>query len=412
MTPENEIVIVGAGHAGTAAAIALREEGFGGKISLISSESTLPYHRPPLSKAYLRQPDTASAVIRPEAFYTSKSINLMLGRRAIGIDTRKQYVLLESGDAIHYDHLILATGSRERNPPFPLPPDGRVMRLRDLEDANGLRDAILGARKMAIVGAGFIGLEVAATAAGLGLDVTVIEPMDRLLARTASQAVSDVCMSAHLSYGTKFRTKCAVTSIEKAEDGHLVLRLSNGETLYADLVLLSIGVIPDDHLAREAGLTVDEKGGVVVNTRLTSSDPYISVIGDAAVFPYAGANTRVTSIQNATDQGKLVARALTGKETHYHPTLTFWSEQKSLKLQMAVRSFGANRFVTRSAGDNSLSVFGFENGVLVQVETINNAKNFMLARALFDKAIGPTFTSLETVNFELAKIEATSNVNP
>ncbi len=379
------IVIVGAGHAGVQAAASLREEGSDAAIVLLSGEPDLPYQRPPLSKAFLKGAmDRAGLPLRAEAFYRDKAIDLRLGVEAARIDLAGKRVELSSGAAEPFDHLILATGARPR--PFDIPGamlEG-VLSLRNIADAASIRERLVVGTRVVVIGAGFIGLEIAATALALGGEVTVVE-IARPLGRAVSPATSDFFLDAHQAFGARFRLGVGVKAIEGANGAAAAVVLSDGERVAADVVIVGVGVFAEDRLARAAGLTCDN--GVVVDAHLAASDPAVSAIGDCAQFPQhsVGQLLRLESVQNATDQAKSVARRLTGKPAPYRALPWFWSDQGDLKLQIAGLSHGVDRWILRGdPKDRAFAAFGFRNGLLAAVETVNRGGEHMAARRIID----------------------------
>ncbi|MFO1135701.1 MAG: FAD-dependent oxidoreductase [Rhodoblastus sp.] len=378
------IVIVGAGHGGVQAAASLREEGYAGPITLVSDDSHAPYQRPPLSKAFLKGEATAeSLILRGPAYYTEKQIDLRLGERVSEIDRAARIVRLGSGESLAYDHLILAVGALPRPAGFAGAELEGVLPLRDMDDAARLKAKLEIAAHVVVIGAGFIGLEFAATAAAKGKDVQVVEVAPRVMGRAVSQAISDFYAEAHRGFGVKLHLGAGVASIEGEGGRVTAVHLSDGRRAPADLVLVGIGILADERLAAAAGLAVDN--GVVVDEALTTSDPHISAIGDCCAHPnvYAGRRFRLESVQNASDQARVVARKLTGKEARYDALPWFWSDQGDLKLQIAGLNLGCDQFVTRGdTASRSFSVFGFSGGRLRVVESVNRAADHMIARRL------------------------------
>ena len=280
MTPTS-VVIVGAGHAGVQAAASLREQGFDGEVVLLSAENDLPYQRPPLSKAFLKgEMEIHGLPLRADAHFREQRIDLRLGVGAKRIDRAAQQVELSDGSAISYGHLILATGARQRRLDAPGVDLPGVFALRDIADATAIRERLGAKPKVVIIGAGFIGLEIAATAASLGAEATVIE-IARPMGRAVSPIMSDFFLKEHAAFGARFRLGVGVTAIEGRERAERVI-LTDGEALSADLVVVGIGVVAEDALARECGLECDN--GIVVDEFLITSDPAISAIGDCTAF--------------------------------------------------------------------------------------------------------------------------------
>jgi 3-phenylpropionate/trans-cinnamate dioxygenase ferredoxin reductase subunit len=352
------IVIVGAGHAGVQLAAALAPTGHG--IVLVGDETALPYHRPPLSKGYmLGEIDETGLALRPAAFYDT--IERHAGIRAVAIDRSGQRLMLADGAALAYDHLVLATGLRNRRL-------AGALSLRDIDDAAAIRSQLATARTAVVIGAGFIGLEFAAVARTPERQVTVIEQAPQILGRSVSAPVADAIAGWHRARGTVLR--CATTATEA--------------DFHADLVLAGIGAEPDIALAAAAGLKLDN--GIAVDALLATSDPAISAIGDCASFPTAAGRTRLESVQNATDQARCLAARLAGRPAPYDAVPWFWSDQGDIKLQIAGLGAGADQLVLR--GDPAslrFSVFRFRAGRLAAVESINRPADHMAARKLLGR---------------------------
>lgn len=378
------IVIVGAGHGGVQAAASLREEGYAGPITLISDDPNAPYQRPPLSKAFIKGEATAdSLILRGPAFYAEKQIDLRLGENVAAIDCAARIARLASGEALAYEHLILAVGAVARPAAFAGAELEGALALRDMGDAAQLKARLESATHVVVIGAGFIGLEFAATAASKGKDVQVVEVAPRVMGRAVSQTISDFYADAHRGFGVKLHLGAGVASIEGAGGRATAVHLSDGRRLPADLVLIGIGILANEKLAAAAGLAVDN--GIVVDEALTASDPHVSAIGDCCAHPnpYAGRRFRLESVQNATDQARVVARKLTGKPARYDMLPWFWSDQGDLKLQIAGLNMGCDAFATRGdPASRSFSVFGFAGGRLRVVESVNRAADHMIARRL------------------------------
>jgi len=400
------VVIVGAGHAGVQVAASLREEGFDGAIALLSGESHLPYQRPPLSKAFLKGAmELEGLPLRAAQFYRDNRIDLLLGETAAGIDRRGRRVELASGRALDYGHLVLATGARQR--PLEVPGIGLdgVLVLRDLADARMLRERLGAARRVVVIGAGFIGLEIAATAASLGCEVTIIEVAPRPLGRALSPAASEFFLRAHEAFGAQFRLGVGVVAL-RGRDGKVNgVELTDGALLPADLAIVGIGVLPEDRLARQAGLACDN--GVIVGRHLETSDPLIAAIGDCALFPspLLGFPVRLESVQNAVDQARCVARRLTGKPERYGALPWFWSDQGDLKLQIAGLSHGVDRWELRGdPGSRAFAAFGFRGAALAAVETVNRGADHMAARRILAGALPLTAEQAGDPAFDLRKL--------
>jgi len=383
------VVIVGAGHGGVQAAASLRDEGYQGKIVLLSDEKALPYQRPPLSKAFLKGEMEKDALqLRGARFYPEKGIDLLLGEAASAIDRQARRLDLASGAALGYGHLVLATGGRER----PLPIEGAkldgVLALRNLADSEALRERLSLARSAVVVGAGFIGLEFAATAAAKGCEVHVIEIATRPMGRAISHAMSNFYTRAHRGLGIDLRLEARLEAIEGRDGKVAAVRLAGGERIEADIVLVGIGILARDDLARAAGL--DCPNGVLVDEGLLTRDPHISAIGDCAFHPnaYARRLCRLESVQNANDQARIFAKRFMGGSARYDSLPWFWSDQADLKLQIAGLFEGKDELVVRGEPDSrSFSVFTFREGRLACVESVNRPGDHMAARRLIGQQI-------------------------
>jgi 3-phenylpropionate/trans-cinnamate dioxygenase ferredoxin reductase subunit len=400
----DDVLVIGTGQAAFQVAASLREKGFAGRIRLAGDEPGLPYQRPPLSKAYITGKSDRSALdLRSQAFYTQATIEIISGQRAVRIDRERKLVHLANQEALPYGHLVLATGSRNRALRIPGADVDGVMQLRSATDADALRLRLPELRKLVIVGAGFIGLEVAAVAAGKGVEVTVLEATSRPMSRTLSVPMSEFFLAAHRTAGVRFHFNAAVVAI-KGSDGRVTsVETADGGSFPADLVLIGIGVVANDELAAAAGLAVDN--GIVVDNVLVTSDPAISAIGDCAAYPQVfaeGARCRLESVQNAVDQGRCVAARLTGNPHPYTAVPWFWSDQGPLKLQIAGMPNPHDHCVVRGDPSSSaFSVFCFRGGRLAGVESVNKAGDHMVARRLLSSAAPLTPAEAADLGFDL-----------
>jgi 3-phenylpropionate/trans-cinnamate dioxygenase ferredoxin reductase component len=386
------VLIVGAGHAGFQVAASLRQHGYGERICLINDEAHLPYQRPPLSKAYLKgegRPD--SLMFRPDKFYRDQNIEL-IGDRAVFIDRAAQRLLLASGSFLEYGHLVLATGARNRLLDLPNANLGDVRYLRILDESEALRQRIHSAKHVVVIGAGFIGLEFAATARIKGLEVDVVELATRVMARAVTAEISDYFQERHVAAGIRIHLGVQATSIEGGGDEVSGVSLSDGRRIPADLVVVGVGVLPNVELAAEAGLPV--ASGIIVDEQLLTPDPNISAIGDCALFasPRFGGSLRLESVQNASDHARCVAARLTGDAKTYDGLPWFWSDQGDDKLQIAGLTTGYDHVVVR--GDRaarSFSAFCYRSGQLVGIESVNRAADHVFGRKLLgmNRSIAP-----------------------
>jgi len=404
------IVIIGAGQAGVQTAESLRAGGYAGSITLLGDEPHGPYHRPPLSKAWLAgEMDGAQLVMRAPEMLARKQIELRTAVKVASIDRAAQQVLLADGSALPYSGLVLATGSTPRNLPLPGGNAAGVHALRSREDANaiaqGLALCLEQQRPVVVIGGGFIGLEVAATARKKGLEVTVLEAAPRLLGRVLAPALSDWYAALHCDHGVKLVFDALIEALETAADGTVNgVRLADGSLLPAGLVVVGIGVNANDGLAQAAGLECER--GIVVDACGRSSDPAIVAAGDCTARRLAdGSLIRLESVQNATEQGKSAAAALLGQQRPFTATPWFWSDQYDKKLQMAGLSGGAEQWAVRGdMGGGSFSVYHFRAGKLIAVDSVNAAKDHLQARKLLDAGLSPTPEQAADSGFDLGSL--------
>lgn len=378
---QDTVVIVGAGQAGAQAAQSLRQGGFEGPIRLIGDEPHPPYQRPPLSKKFLSgEIGTEGLWLRPPAFYTTQNIDLIPNICVTAIDRGAKRLQLGNGDTLGYDKLILATGTQARTIPLPGHDLDGVLSLRGIADVDRIRSILENNQNLVIIGGGYIGLEVAAVAKGLGKTVTVIEAQDRPMKRVVSEAVSKFYTDLHREKGVQIRLE---TGVEALEGNGTVsgVRLSTGETIPADLVLIAVGAEPNDQLARDAGLEVDN--GILVDAGGQTSDESVYAAGDCTRFFSAryGRSVRMESVQNAIDQAKAVAKSILGEDVDYDPLPWFWSDQYHVKLQIAGLSDGYDGTITvGNPADDKFYVVYLKAGQLIAVDSINAPRSHMMAR--------------------------------
>lgn len=385
------VVIIGAGHAGGSVAALLRQYDYACPITLIGEEPLHPYQRPPLSKAWLKgEADAESLLLRPESFYAEADIALRLGVVASRIERDAKVVTLSNGEALPYATLILATGARARRIPLPgLELDG-VHELRTAADADRLKAALGPGKRLAVIGGGYIGLEAAASARALGAEAVVIEREPRVLARVACEALSTFFQDYHRARGVAFVLNAGVDAIEGAGGRAAGVRMSSGELITADAILVGVGAVPNQELAEAAGIACDN--GIVVDLNARTSDPDIFAIGDCTRRPmplYDGRMHRLESVPNALEQAKQAAAAITGRAPPPGETPWFWSDQYDLKLQIAGIPFDAAKILIRgephssAEGGAHFAVFHLdaENRVRA-VEAINAGPEFMAGRQL------------------------------
>jgi 3-phenylpropionate/trans-cinnamate dioxygenase ferredoxin reductase subunit len=386
------VVIVGAGQGGAQLCLSLRQGGYQGEIVLLGDEPDLPYQRPPLSKAYMKgELPKERLYLRPAAWYDEHGVTVRAGETVTFIDRDAKTVFI-GAERLPYDILVLATGARPRPLPVPGADLEGVFDLRALADVDAIRPHMESGKRLAIIGAGYIGLEAAAVARQLGLDVTVIEREHRVLSRVAGEPLSAFYEKAHRKRGVTIRLETVVDAIERDGEG-LNLKLPGGETIGADLVLAGIGILPNDELAAEAGIRCQD--GIMTDEDGRTSDPAVFAIGDCArrpLLPYER-DGRLESVHNAIEQAKLVAAAILGRPRPRVDCPWFWSDQYDLKLQIAGLSEGHDETVLRGDPDSErFSVFYLSGGRLIAVDAVNDPVAFLaskkpiLMRARPDKA--------------------------
>ena len=375
-------IIAGAGHAGGQTAISLRQAGYEGRIVVCGAEPAAPYQRPPLSKKYLSGELARERVfLRPESFYSSNGIELRPGCPVREIDPERRTATLEDGGSIEFTDLVIATGSRPRRLEVPGVDLGNVFCLRTLEDVDAIRAELAPGRRLAVVGGGYIGLEVASTAKGLGLEVCVIEAENRLLGRVTAPEMSGYYARAHRARGVEVRLSATVGAFEG--NGKVEGVRFGAEVIPADLVVVGIGVVPNTELAEAAGIACDD--GIVVDERCATSAARVHAAGDCTRHPnpILGRTLRLESVQNAIEQAKTAAANVAGTPARYAQAPWFWSDQFDLKLQMVGISDGYDTIVQRGSMDaDDFAMFYLKDGILIAVDAVNRPREFMACRKL------------------------------
>ncbi len=376
-------VIAGAGHAAGQVVATLKQLKYAGQIVLVGDEDYLPYQRPPLSKKFLAGAMPAERLhFKPASFYDEPNIEIRLRTRITTIDRDNKSVHTEGGERISYDKLVLALGSRARR----LRIDGAdlagVHYLRSIADVDDIRSELNHYRRTVIIGAGYIGLEVAAVMQQLGLDVTVVELADRVMSRVVSPEISDFYQIEHTNQGVKLRLSTSVSAF-RGDKRIASVETTDGEQIPADFVVVGIGIVANTELAASAGLTVDN--GIVVNDQCETSDPAVYAVGDCTAHPNAIYNRqlRLESVHNALEQAKTAAANICGKETHYSQVPWFWSDQYDLKLQIAGLSEGYDEIVIRgNPADRSFACLYLKNGQLIATDAVNAPREFVQSKGL------------------------------
>lgn len=393
-------IIIGAGHAGGELAIALRNEGWEGRILLLGEEAHLPYHRPPLSKAYLAgSVEKSSLSIRPQMAYDKANVEFIGGVRVSRIDRANQRLELADGSQLAYDKLAIATGGRPR--PLSVPNAAVAERcanfhyLRTLDDVEQIRAQLAPGKRLAIVGGGYIGLEVAASAIAQGLQVTVLEALPRVLQRVTAAELSAYYERKHREAGVDIRTGVQVADLEVTGDTVSAVLCADGSRLAADLVVVGIGLLANTELAAEAGLQVDN--GILVDEHAQTSDPHIYAAGDCTNHPNAllGRRLRLESVPNALEQSRVAAANMAGKAKTYASVPWFWSDQYELKLKMVGLAEGFERLVLRGdPATDSFSAFYLKGDKVLAADTVNRPQDFIAAKRLVAEGIAVTAEQL------------------
>ena len=380
-SPSEHIVIIGAGQAGCQALESLRKEGFAGPITMVGDEAYPPYQRPPLSKAYLLgQFERPRLFLKADNYYADNGCDLILNATARAIHRAERSVELTDGRTLSYDKLLLATGARVRRLKCPGADLPGIHYLKTIADVDGLQDVFQAGKRIAVVGGGYIGLEVAAVGAKRGLDVTVFEAMDRLMARAVSPQISAFYADEHRKAGVKLMLNTGVEAF--GGDGKVEWVRAGGQTYNADIVLVGIGVIACDELAVAAGLAVQD--GIVVDQNARTGDPHIWAAGDCTRHVgREGHEIRLECVQNAIDQAKHAALAMTGNPKTYSEVPWFWSDQYDLKLQIAGLARPTDTRVARGDPANrKFAIFHLRDGKVAAVEAVNAAPEYMIGKKL------------------------------
>ncbi|SCX33580.1 NAD(P)/FAD-dependent oxidoreductase [Agrobacterium rosae] len=396
------LVIVGAGQAAFALAAKLRALKDERPITIIGSEDVAPYQRPPLSKKYLMGEMSFDRLeFRGPEWFAENNVELRLSTWVEEIDRTAKTVRMQDGSTLSYDKLALATGAAPRELPAGVGGDlDGVLTVRDKRDADRLMAEMQPGRRLLVIGGGYIGLEAAAVARQLGLDVTLIEMAERILQRVASSETATIMRDIHRARGVSIREKTGLTRLIGTDGRVSAAELSDGTVLDVDFVIVGIGVLPNDRLARESGLDIGN--GILVDAFTRTSDPDIHAIGDCALLPMNGANVRLESVQNAVDQAEAAAIILAGGEQPYQPKPWFWSDQYDVKLQIAGFNMGYDETLPRPGQrEGSHSVWYFRQGRFIAVDAINDAKAYVSGKKLLDTGKEPNRAVLEDHSADL-----------
>ncbi len=401
------LVIVGAGQAGFALAAKLRALKDERPITMIGSEDVIPYQRPPLSKKYLLGEMTFERLtFRPETWFAENNVEIKLSTFVEEIDRSAKSIRMQDGSVLEYETLALTTGSTPRTLPASIGGDlAGVYTVRDKRDADLLAGEMKAGRRLLIIGGGYIGLEAAAVARHLGLEVTLIEMAERILQRVAAKETADIMRSVHEAHGAVIREKTGLHKLI-GENGKLkAAELSDGSVIEVDLAIVGIGVTPNDRLAQDCGLTVGN--GIVVDEFARTSDSSIFAMGDCALLPWRGMPIRLESVQNAVDQAESVAAFLVGGTEPYDAKPWFWSDQYDVKLQIAGFNMGYDETVLRpGAREGSASVWYYRGGRLIAVDAINDAKAYVTGKKLLETGRNAEKAQIADPAFDLKQLLA------
>lgn len=401
----SRLVVVGAGHAAGQLVDSARKEGWEGEIQLIGEEPYLPYQRPPLSKKFLSG-DLAleRTYFRPQAAYEKNVVDVRLDTRICEIDREHQHVVTAGGEQIEYSALALTTGSRARTIQIPGIELEGVSYLRSIDDVLKIRARLQPEMRVAILGGGYIGLEVAAVLRAMGHSVTVLEMADRVMARVVAPAISQFYEAEHRAHGVEILTEAAVTAV-LGDQRVAGVRCADGSEVAADVLIVGVGVLPNVELAQACGLRCEN--GICVDNEGRTSDPLVVAAGDCTWHPNAhyGHSLRLESVHNAVEQAKTAAATVCGNSKPYNQVPWFWSDQYDLKLQIAGLTSGYDHSVVRGEPQSrSFSVFYLREGRLIASDNVNSPQNFMATRKLLAEGVSPSPAQLADPGFALKSL--------
>ena len=398
----SHIVVVGAGQAGAALVAKLRGGGYDGAITLVGEEAAPPYQRPPLSKAYLMGEMAEERLyLRSADFYATNSIALRLGQTVTALDTGAKTITV-GHETLTYDQLALTTGSIPRRLPASIGGGlSGIYSVRSLADVDAMRPEFQPGRRVVIIGGGYIGLEAAAVAAKLGLDVTVVEMAPRILQRVAAPETSDYFRALHTAHGVKIIEGVGLETVLGTTRANAV-RLTNGQEIAADFVIAGVGIVPATALAEMAGLAIEN--GIKTNEFGQTSDPSIWAAGDCASFPWQGGRLRLESVQNAIDQAEHVAQNMLGAGIAYEPKPWFWSDQFDCKLQIAGLNTGYDSIITRGPDGGSVSFWYYKGDQLLAIDAMNDPRAYMVGKRLLEMGRTPNIDAIRDPATELKSL--------
>ena len=396
-------IVIGASHAGAQLCIGLRQTGYEGDITLIGEEADMPYHRPPLSKDFLSGGKAIDEILlRPASVYDAANVQMKLGTRVGAIDRTAKTVLTDDGEVLSYSKLVLATGARVRHLPVPGAELGGVYYLRDAADVRAIKANVASGKRAVIIGGGYIGLETAASLRKLGLEVTVLEAMPRILQRVTAPELSNFYKRIHTEEGVVILEGVMASEIKVAGQS-LSVETTCEQSFDADMVIIGIGVIPNVELAEMAGLDIGN--GIEVNSFCQTSDPNIYAVGDVTWHfnPIYNRHIRLESVPNATEQAKTAAHHINGNSKPYNSLPWFWSDQFDLKLQIAGLSEDYDDIVIRGdiESSRSFAAFYFKGDTLLAVDAVNSPRDFMFTKMVLTKGQSVDKTKLADVACDL-----------
>ncbi|PWG03208.1 NAD(P)/FAD-dependent oxidoreductase [Sphingosinicella humi] len=402
-----DVLIVGAGHGGAQAAIALRMLKFGGSIAIVGDEPEYPYERPPLSKEYLAgEKPFERLAIRPQHFWEEREVSMLLGRRATAVDAAAHVVTLEDGSKIQYGSLVWATGGKPRQLTCSGSELSRIHSVRSRADVDGMIAELDSVRRVAVIGGGYIGLEAAAVLTKLGKQVVLLETLDRVLARVAGEPVSRFYEAEHRAHGVDVRTGIAVECITGEGGAATGVRLGDGSEVPADMFIVGIGIVPAVEPLLEAGAVGGN--GIEVDAYCRTSLPDVFAIGDCASHENRfadGLRLRLESVQNANDQATVAARAIAGEAQPYEAMPWFWSNQYDLKLQTVGLSTNHDRVIVRGdPATRSFSAVYLKQGRVIALDCINAVKDYVQGRKLVLEGLSPDASRIANADIPLKEL--------
>ena len=397
------IVAVGGGQASFSFVQKLKALGHKGVITLVCSENTIPYQRPPLSKKFLLgDMKKEQLFLRPESYYQDNAINIIIGKQAVKLDINKRKIELEDGFKLPYKKLFLGTGSSPRKLPNKIINNAEnVYYVRNIKDIQAISKQFNSKRSLLIIGGGYIGLEMAAVARKLGLEVTIIEAQERILKRVSSEVTASFFRNLHSKNGVRIRENVSVKDFIMEGDHLKGVLTDKGENILADFFVVGIGIEPNVELAESAGLEI--QNGIFVDDRCCTSDPNVFAAGDCANFPYQGERIRLESVGNAIEQSEVAANVILGNSSHYNALPWFWSDQFHVKLQIAGLNAGYTEVVERIDGER-ISHWYYRDGEFKSVDAINDPISYMVGKKLIERGQTPDPKNIRSVSFNVKSL--------